>query len=78
MSSASTPATHRKRVADVGIRRVPIAVRNRFFTARSCGYELNADLNAAYNIRDTFCLAQGGRPALSGLPSTSLSSQTSV
>ena len=36
------------------------------FLCRSCGYSLNADLNAAYNIRDKYCLAQDGTPVLSG------------
>jgi transposase len=38
------------------------------FLCRSCGYQLNADLNAAYNIRDKYlaCLAQDGTPVLSG------------
>jgi putative transposase len=36
------------------------------FKCRECGYTLNADLNAAYNIRDKYCLAQDGRPVLSG------------
>ncbi|HZU70189.1 MAG TPA: transposase [Ktedonobacteraceae bacterium] len=38
------------------------------FHCRSCGYQLNADLNAAYNIREKYLtfLAQDGRPALSG------------
>jgi putative transposase len=38
------------------------------FLCRSCGYQLNADLNAAYNIREKYLasLAQDGTPALSG------------
>ncbi|GHO46076.1 RNA-guided endonuclease InsQ/TnpB family protein [Ktedonospora formicarum] len=36
------------------------------FHCRSCGYQLHADLNAAYNIRDKFCLAQDGISVLSG------------
>jgi putative transposase len=48
------------------------------FHCRSCGYELNADLNAAYTIRDKFCLASRGTSVGSGLSSTSLSSQASV
>ncbi len=46
------------------------------FVCRSCGYTLNADLNASYNIRDkhlaSFSIALAG-----GLPSNSLSSQGS-
>lgn len=40
------------------------------FLCRSCGYHLNADLNAAYNIREKYLasLAQDGRPVLSGCP----------
>lgn len=40
------------------------------FLCRSCGYQLHADLNAAYNIRDKYlaCLAQDGTPVLRGLP----------
>lgn len=40
------------------------------FLCRQCGYCLNADLNAAYNIRDKYlaCLAQDGTPVLSGSP----------
>ena len=45
------------------------------FHCRSCGYELNADLNAAYNIRDKFCLASRGTAVGSGSLSTDLSSQ---
>ncbi|WP_169461038.1 RNA-guided endonuclease InsQ/TnpB family protein [Ktedonobacter racemifer] len=48
------------------------------FHCRSCGYQLHADLNAAYNIRDKFCLAQGGRPVLSGSLSDVLSSHASA
>ena len=36
------------------------------FLCRSCGYCLNADLNASYNIRDKFCLATFGTPLSSG------------
>jgi putative transposase len=38
------------------------------FLCRKCGYCLNADYNAAKNIRDKYlaCLAQDGRPVLSG------------
>src|SRR5690242_1457928 len=38
------------------------------FLCRSCGYCLNADLNASINIRDKYlaCLAQDGTSALSG------------
>ncbi|HEY6286441.1 MAG TPA: RNA-guided endonuclease TnpB family protein, partial [Ktedonobacteraceae bacterium] len=38
------------------------------FHCRSCGYQLNADLNAARNIREKYLasLAQGGTPVLSG------------
>lgn len=38
------------------------------FLCRSCGYQLNADLNAAYNIREKYLtsLAQDGTPVLSG------------
>lgn len=45
------------------------------FHCRSCGYQLNADLNASYNIRDKHlaCLAQDGIPVLSGLSSSILS-----
>jgi putative transposase len=41
------------------------------FLCRNCGYCLNADLNAAQNIRDKHltCLAQDGTPVLSGSPS---------
>ncbi len=44
------------------------------FQCRSCGYELNADLNASYNIRDKH-LASFGIALAGGLPSDSLSSQ---
>lgn len=39
------------------------------FLCRQCGYQLNADLNAAMNIREKYLtsLAQDGRPVLSGL-----------
>src|SRR6266571_7974218 len=49
------------------------------FLCRSCGYRLNADLNASYNIREKYrtSLASLGIPLASGLPSSSLSSQSS-
>jgi putative transposase len=49
------------------------------FLCRSCGYRLNADLNASYNIREKYhaSLAGLGIPLASGLPSSSLSSQSS-
>lgn len=49
------------------------------FLCRSCGYCLNADLNAAQNIREKYLasLAQDGIPVLSGLSSSGLSSQSS-
>ena len=45
------------------------------FLCRLCGYCLNADLNAAKNIREKYLasLAQDGRPVLSGSPSEGLS-----
>jgi putative transposase len=36
------------------------------FKCRECGYTLNADYNAAKNIRDKYCLAQDGTSVLSG------------
>lgn len=38
------------------------------FHCRSCGYQLNADLNASFNIREKYSasLAQDGTPVLSG------------
>lgn len=47
------------------------------FLCRNCGYCLNADLNASYNIRDKHlaCLASVGTPSLAGRPSSGLSSQ---
>ena len=42
------------------------------FVCRSCGFELNADLNGARNIADKY-LAGDGRPVASGPPSTGLS-----
>ena len=38
------------------------------FHCRSCGYQLNADLNASFNIREKYLtsLAQDGTPVLSG------------
>jgi putative transposase len=40
------------------------------FPCRTCGYCLNADLNASYNIREKYIssLAQDGTPVLSGSP----------
>ncbi len=40
------------------------------FRCRSCGYCLNADLNASYNIRDKYLasLANVGTPSLAGFP----------
>src|SRR6266496_2003831 len=46
------------------------------FKCRECGYTLNADLNASYNIREKH-LARVGRPFASGSPSCGLSSQSS-
>ncbi len=47
------------------------------FRCRNCGYCLNADLNASYNIRDKYVssLASVGTPSLVGRPSSGLSSQ---
>lgn len=42
------------------------------FLCRSCGYQLNADLNASYNIRSKH-LANIGTSFVGGLPSSSLS-----
>jgi putative transposase len=36
------------------------------FKCRECGYTLNADLNAAYNIREKYSLASVGTPSLVG------------
>jgi IS605 OrfB family transposase len=44
------------------------------FKCRKCGYQLNADLNASYNIRDKH-LASVGTSDTSGLQSISLSYQ---
>jgi putative transposase len=45
------------------------------FHCRSCGYQLNADLNAAYNIREKYLtsLADFGTSLVGGSPSTDLS-----
>ncbi len=51
------------------------------FLCRECKYSINADLNASYNIRDKYIatsLADFGTPLVSGLSSTSLSSQASA
>ncbi|GHO61406.1 transposase [Ktedonobacter sp. SOSP1-52] len=50
------------------------------FHCRSCGYQLNADLNAAINIREKYLasLAQGGISVLSGSLSDGLSSHASA
>ena len=47
------------------------------FRCRNCGYCLNADLNASYNLRDKYVssLASAGTPSLVGRPSSGLSSQ---
>jgi putative transposase len=47
------------------------------FLCRNCGYCLNADLNASYNIRDKHlaCLASVGTPSPVGRLSSGLSSQ---
>jgi putative transposase len=47
------------------------------FLCRQCGYCLNADLNASYNIREKYLtsLAQDGRSVLSASSSTGVSSQ---
>ena len=47
------------------------------FKCRECGYTLNADLNASYNIRNKH-LASLGTPFASGSPSSALSSQASA
>jgi putative transposase len=49
------------------------------FLCRTCGYCLNADLNAALNIREKYLAspARDGRPVLSGPQSSGLSSQFS-
>ena len=49
------------------------------FHCRTCGYCLNADLNAAINIREKYLasLARDGTPVLSGPQSSGLSSQFS-
>ncbi|WP_157770589.1 RNA-guided endonuclease InsQ/TnpB family protein [Pyrinomonas methylaliphatogenes] len=44
------------------------------FLCRACGFELNADLNAARNIARKY-LASGGMPAAGGPPSTGLACQ---
>jgi transposase len=44
------------------------------FVCRACGFELNADLNAARNIVRKY-LASGGMTAAGGPPSTGLSCQ---
>ncbi len=48
------------------------------FLCRKCGYCLNADLNAALNIREKYLasLADFGTSLVGGLPSSSLSSQS--
>jgi putative transposase len=48
------------------------------FLCRQCGYQLNADLNAAYNIREKHLtsLASLGTPLASGSLSSGLSSQS--
>lgn len=48
------------------------------FLCRQCGYQLNADLNAAYNIREKHLtsLASLGTPLASWSPSSGLSSQS--
>ncbi|PZR95782.1 MAG: hypothetical protein DLM69_11480 [Candidatus Chloroheliales bacterium] len=38
------------------------------FHCKQCGYQLNADLNASYNIRAKYILASGGTSAAGGLP----------
>lgn len=47
------------------------------FLCRKCGYQLNADLNASYNIQEKYLrsLASVGISFASGLPSCNLSSQ---
>jgi transposase len=47
------------------------------FLCKNCAYSLNADLNAAYNIRAKH-LATLGIALGSGLPSTSLAHQASA
>ena len=50
------------------------------FHCRTCGYQLNADLNASYNIREKYLssLASVGISLASGSPSCDLSSQPLV